>query len=83
MFIDYKLGVLPTYAKAVVNTRGTKGGPGGHDRTLAIKSRNQHFFHKKKITKKIAYIFQLCQNIRENKFFKCPNKFEWKFLVKI
>ena len=33
------------------NTPGTAGGPGGHDRTLTVKSRkmakNQHFFRKK------------------------------------
>ena len=49
-----------------VNTPGTAGGPGGRDRTLALKSRktekNNLFFRKKiKITPKkyffFAYIF--------------------------
>ena len=38
------------------NTPGTEGGPGGHDRTLAVKSRKtlekQHIFVKKRITTK-------------------------------
>ena len=42
------------------NTLGTAGGPGGRDRTMAVKS-------KKKTTYIFfAYIFQLCQNIWGN-----------------
>ena len=39
------------YGKIISNTPGTTGGPGGRDRTLAVKSRktaeNQFFFIKK------------------------------------
>ena len=37
--------------KSVQNTPGTRGGPGGRDRTLAVKSRKSaknHFFFVKK-----------------------------------
>ena len=54
-------------AKYGENTQGTAGGPGGHDRTLAVKSRKNtrksFFFRNKiKITKKhifFAYILYL------------------------
>ena len=35
--IGYNLGL--NYDKFMINTPGTAGGPGGRDRTLAVKSR--------------------------------------------
>ena len=35
------------------NTPGTRGGPGGHDRTLAIKSRKKQLLKKNFLNKKI------------------------------
>ena len=48
--IGYNLGL--NYDKFMINTPGTAGGPGGRDRTLAVKSREKRwkirvFFVKK------------------------------------
>ena len=48
------------YVELELNTPGTRDGPGGRDRTLAVKSRKtpeNHFFCKKQKNKTNKYLF--------------------------